>query len=119
MIIYGDYTCEKWNTVKGIEDPRFDRWIERIEHFLKGYSLYVFPDIKYSMDGNMFNWSEWLTSREYVTCKYAYYRGSMIWNGQKIEWGQLQDGLCVAERTWPLKKQEFSGHHYADPVKLL
>lgn len=158
---YGDFRCDRWQTVKGVDDPILDRWIEAIRPYLVGYELWIyggvlegwdtndidgtikgphnplhinwmleniaritleeglFPDIKYSMDGNMFLWSEWLESREYVTCKYAYYKPYMLYNKRLITWGTLQDGLWVANRTWPLKKQEFSGHNYKDPIRII
>lgn len=78
----------------------------------------LFPDIKYSIDGKLFTWSDWERTREPVTCKYAYYRPNMVLNGKSIEWGSNEDGLWVAERRWPMLKQLHKGHKYQDPVKL-
>lgn len=157
---YGDFECNKWTPIIGIEDIRFRHWAERIRPYLVGYELWVyggilegwetndidgsiigpynpnhinwmlenicritleeglFPDIKYSIDGKLFKWSDWSVSRETVTCKYAYYRPNMVWNGKSIEWGSNEDGLWVSERIWPMKKQMYNMHNYKDPVKL-
>lgn len=80
--------------------------------------MQLFPDIKYSLDGKLFRWSEWSATRKPVTCKYAYYKPELTLNNKLITWGTEENDLWVAERVWPMKKQLYSGHHYKDPILI-
>ena len=78
----------------------------------------VFPDIKYAFDGKLFNWSDWKSTEIKQTIKYAYYRPNMFVNGKKIEWGTMENGLWVAERTWPMIGTLNKNHDYKDPIQI-
>lgn len=104
-------------TIIGPNDPkRINEVLDNIARVSFSYGL--FPDIKYSIDGKLFNWSEWERTGEYTTCKYAYYRPSMIVDGKLIEWGTLENDLWVGTRIWPMKKAIHKDHTYKDPIQI-
>ena len=160
LIEYGDYSCAEWNGITHLEDPMFQKWLEKIRPILNGYELWVyggiledwltfdidatligpkdpqrinqilkdivrisfeygyFPDIKYSIDGKIFNWSHWEKTGEYTEIRYAYYQPSMTVNGKFIGWGYLEDDLWCGTRIWPMKKQIHKDHIYKDPIQI-
>ena len=104
-------------TIIGPNDPK--RINEVLENIVRvSFSYGLFPDIKYSIDSKLFNWSSWERTGEYTTCKYAYYRPSMIVDGKHIEWGTLENDLWVSTRVWPMKKAIHKDHTYKDPIQI-
>ena len=120
--IYGG-VIESWltfdidATIIGPNNPQHINWmLSNIARVSFEYG--IFPDIKYSIDNKIFKWSQWVATRESVTCKYAYYRPSMIVNGKLIKWGTLEDGLYVASRKWPMNKSIYMDHNFKDPIQI-
>ena len=104
-------------TIIGPNNPSHINWmLENIVRVSFEYGL--FPDIKYSIDGNLFKWSEWMATGEHVTCKYAYYKPSMNVNGKYISWGTLENSLWTASRQWPMRKAIGKDHTYKDPIQI-
>ena len=120
--IYGG-VIEEWlsfdidATIIGPNNPQHINWmLSNIARVSFEYG--IFPDIKYSIDNKIFKWSQWVATRESVTCKYAYYRPSMIVNGKLIEWGTLENDLWVSTRVWPMRKAIGKDHIYKDPIQI-
>lgn len=120
--IYGG-VLEDWlamdidGSIIGPYDP--DKINEVLHDIVRiSFEYAVFPDIKYTFDGKLFNWSDWRDHGVKQTIKYAYYRPMMWVNDKLIEWGTHQDGLWTAERTWPINRTLNKNHNYKDPVKL-
>ena len=104
-------------TIIGPYNPdRINYMLENIVRISFEYG--IFPDIKYSIDGKLFTWSEYMRTKETVTCKYAYYQPHMEVDDKLIEWGTKEDGLWVASRTWPMSKSLNKNHTFQDPIKL-
>jgi hypothetical protein len=104
-------------SIIGPNNPSHINWmLDNIVRVSFEYGL--FPDIKYSIDGKLFKWSEYKATRESVLCKYAYYKPNMFINNKGIYWGTKENDLWVAERLWPMLKAVRSNHNYKDPVKL-
>ena len=104
-------------TIIGPNNPSHINWmLENIVRVSFEYGL--FPDIKYSIDGNLFKWSEWMAIGEYTTCKYAYYRPHMYVNGKLIDWGTLENDLWIGTRVWPMRKAIGKDHTYKDPIQI-
>lgn len=120
--VYGG-VLEDWLThdidasIIGPNNPKHINWM--LENIVRvSFEYGVFPDIKYSIDGKLFNWSEWVDTKESVLCKYAYYKPNMKVNNKGIYWGTFKDGLWTAERLWPMNKAIHAKHNFKDPVKL-
>lgn len=104
-------------TLIGPKDPiRVNQILNDIARISFEYGIY--PDIKYSIDGKIFNWSHWELTGEYTEITYAYYKPEMWINGKHINWGEHRDGLWVGTRVWPMKKQIHKEHIYKDPIQI-
>ena len=120
--IYGG-VLENWltydidATIIGPNDPnRINFMLENIVRISFEYS--IFPDIKYSIDGKLFKWSEWMDTGETVLCSYDYYKPNMFISNKGVYWGSLKNGLWVADRLWPLQKTIQKNHNYKDPIRI-
>ena len=120
--IYGG-VLEDWlamdidGSIIGPYDPeKINRVLDNIVRVSFEYGL--FPDCKYAFDGKLFNWSDWRDRGLKTTIKYAYYRPEMKVNGKLIQWATLENGLWVAERTWPLNSTLYKQHSYKDPIRI-
>ena len=121
--IYGGVLEPEWlsydidGSIIGPYDPvKINQVLEDIVRISFEYG--IFPDIKYTFDGKLFNWSDWRDHGNKQTIKYAYYKGMMWVNNKLIEWGTSEDGLWTASRTWPMIGTLNKNHNYSDPVKL-
>ena len=104
-------------TIIGPNHPSHINWM--LDNIVRvSFEYGIFPDIKYSIDGKLFTWSDWILTRKTVTCKYAYYQPHMRVNDKLIEWGTKEDGLWVQSRTWPMNKSIYKDHNFQDPLKL-
>ncbi len=104
-------------TIIGPLDPSYINYM--LDNIVRvSFEYGIFPDIKYSIDGKLFNWSEWVDTRETVLCKYAYYKPTMEVNGRRVYWGSKENDLWVAERLWPMQKAISKNHNFKDPIKL-
>ena len=104
-------------TIIGPNNPEHINWmLDNIVRVSFEYGL--FPDIKYSIDGKLFKWSEWEATGEHVTCNYGYYQPSMEVNNTKIEWGDWEDGYWTASRSWPMRKTIYKDHNFKDPIQI-
>lgn len=104
-------------TLIGPNDPqRVNKMLDDIIRISFDYG--IFPDIKFSIDSKIFNWSHWELTGEYTQIKYAYYKPEMWVNGKLIKWGTLENDLWIGTRVWPMKKQIHKNHQYKDPIQI-
>lgn len=104
-------------TIIGPNSPSHINWM--LDNIVRiSFEYGVFPDIKYSINNKLFTWSDWELTRKPVLCKYAYYKPSMFVNNKFVDWGTLEDGLWVAERTWPMNKSIYKDHTFKDPIRI-
>lgn len=121
--IYGG-VLEGWETtdidgsILGPLDPDHINWM--LANIVRvSFELGVFPDIKYSIDNKLFNWSQYMKTQETVECQYSYYRPYMEINGKLVEWGSLKNYMWCANRIWPMNKAIRRNHEYKDPIIMI
>ena len=121
------YTCWVYGGILEWETHDIDATIlgplnpERINYLLDnitriGYEMRVYPDFKWSRE--LFDWQEYIKDEEPVEILYAYYRGSKTFGTNVRKFAKLQNGLWLAPRTWPMRKQLAKNHNFKSPLKL-
>ena len=69
-----------------------------------GFAHGVYVDVKYLVDGEIFDYQTWLDEGYEVCNLYATYKPVIQVNGINFEYGTEMDGLWVAEQCHPMKK---------------
>jgi len=90
-------------TITGPYDPpRINFMLETI--IACGFAHGVYVDVKYLVEGQIFDFQEWLDEPRDICNLYATYKPAIQVNGITFRYGVEMDELWVAEQCHPMKK---------------